>query len=151
VRISWVYGPPVVSQSPIRGPIPAFLLGALQGTARRDASGGDFAASFTYVGDVAAGLLAACMAERLNHDVYHLGPGANFTARDVAAAVRAAVPGSVIELGPGHEPWTAYAALRGPLRGERLARDTGFSVRHSLQDGITAYAEWMRAHAETWR
>ena len=151
IRISWVYGPTVVSNSPTRGPIPAFLIGALKGIARRDASGGDFAASFTYVDDVASGLLAACQAPRLDHDIYHLGPGVNFSARDVAAAIQAAVPKSVIELGSGTEPWTAYAALRGPLSGNRLQRDTGFAVHHSLGTGIAAYAEWMRAHPETWR
>jgi nucleoside-diphosphate-sugar epimerase len=151
VRISWVYGPPVVTESPIRGPIPPLLIGALRGQARRDAGGGDFAASFTYIEDVAAGLLAACAASRLNHGIYHLGSGTNYAAHEVAACVRAAVPGAVIEMGPGTEPWTAYATMRGPLAGDRLSQDTGFSVRHSLAQGVAAYADWLRRHPETWR
>ena len=151
VRISWVYGPPVATDSPTRGPIPAFLRAALAGKPRRDPAGADFAASFTYVADAADGLLAACLAERLNHDVYHLGPGANFTAGQVAAAVRRAVPGATIELGPGTEPWTAYTKMRGPLTGRRLLDDTGFTVAHSLDSGIAAYAEWMHAHPESYR
>lgn len=115
VRISWVYGPPIVSVDPPRGPIPAFLKWALEGTPIREPSGADFAASFTYVGDVAAGLLAACRAAELNFDVYHLGPGVNFTA------------------------------------GDRLREDTGFTLGHTLEAGIRAYAEWMRAHPETYR
>ncbi len=151
VRISWVYGPPVATDSPTRGPIPAFLRSALSGKARRDPSGADFAASFTYVGDAADGLIAACEAKQLNHAVYHLGPGANFTAGQVAAAVRRAVPGAVIELGPGTEPWTTYTKMRGPLVGNRLFEDTGYSVAHGLDAGIAAYAQWMRANPSSYR
>ena len=151
VRISWVYGPPVATDSPARGPIPAFLRSALAGIQRRDPSGADFAASFTYVGDAADGLLAACCAKHLNHGVYHLGPGVNFTAGEVAAAVRRAVPGAVIELGPGTEPWTAYTKMRGPLAGDRLRADTGYSMTHGLDSGIAEYADWMRAQPESRR
>ena len=151
VRISWVYGPPVVTDSLARGPIPSFLIGALKGAERRDASGGDFAASFTFVEDVADGLLAAARAQTLDHDIYHLGPGRNFSAREVAEAVKSAVPSAVIELGPGTLPWTTYTALRGPLAGERLRQDTGYEVGPSLEDGIRAYADWLRAHPELYR
>jgi nucleoside-diphosphate-sugar epimerase len=91
VRVSWVYGPPLVTDDPPRGPIPAFLKAVLKRQAIRLPSGADFAASFTYVSDVAAGLLAAWRACELHHDVYHLGSGINYTARQVADAVRAAV------------------------------------------------------------
>ncbi|MGH6920460.1 MAG: NAD-dependent epimerase/dehydratase family protein [Geminicoccaceae bacterium] len=148
VRISWVYGPRLVTDSPARGPIPSFLIGALKGEERRDASGGDFAASFTFVEDAADGLLAAARAQTLHHDIYHLGPGRNFSAREVGEAVKSAVPGAVIELGPGTLPWTTYTALRGPLAGDRLRQETGYSVGHSLEQGVRAYADWLRAHPE---
>jgi nucleoside-diphosphate-sugar epimerase len=103
VRVSWVYGPPLVprGRDNPRGPIPLFLKLALAGVAVREPGGADFAASFTYVDDVASGLLAAYEVRALAHDVYHLGSGRNFTTRDVAAAVRAAVPAAVVEVGPG--------------------------------------------------
>jgi UDP-glucuronate 4-epimerase len=148
VRVSWVYGPPLVTDDPPRGPIPAFLKAALKRQAIRLPSGADFAASFTYVSDVAAGLLAAWRARELRHDVYHLGSGINYTARQVADAVRAAVPGAIIELGAGTEPWTIHTRMRGPLAGDRLEQDTGFVVAHSLERGVRAYAEWMGAHPE---
>jgi UDP-glucuronate 4-epimerase len=146
VRISWVYGPPLVTDDPPRGPIPAFLHAALTGRPIRLPSGGDFAASFTYVGDVAAGLIAAWRSEKLNHSVYHLGSGENYSARRVADAVRAAVPDAEIELGAGTEPWTTHTRMRGPLGGNRLRDDAGFLIGHSLEDGVRAYAEWMRAN-----
>jgi nucleoside-diphosphate-sugar epimerase len=148
VRVSWVYGPPLVTDDPPRGPIPAFLKAVLKRQAIRLPSGADFAASFTYVSDVAAGLLAAWRARELRHDVYHLGSGINYTARQVADAVRAAVPGAIIELGAGTEPWTIHTRMRGPLAGDRLEQDTGFVVTHSLERGVRAYAEWMGAHPE---
>ena len=151
VRISWVYGPPLVTDDPPRGPVPAFLKSALTGKPIRLPSGADFAASFTYIADVAAGLVAAWRAETLYHDVYHLGSGENYTARRVADAVRAAVPGAVIELGAGTEPWTIHTRMRGPLAGDRLLKDAGFRVGHSLEDGVRAYADWLRANPEVLR
>ena len=152
VRISWVYGPPLVPRTlelP-RGPIPAFLRAALLREPVRE-DGGDFAASFTYVADVAAGLLAAYRAPELRHDVYHLGSGENHDTARVAAAVRAAVPGAVLEIGPGTRPWTTFNTMRGPLAGDRLLQDAGFRPGHTLEQGIAAFADWMRAHPEAWR
>jgi nucleoside-diphosphate-sugar epimerase len=143
VRISWVYGPPIVTDSPTRGPIPSYLMRALSGIAI-DEGGGDFTASFTYIDDVVAGLLAAASAPKLDHAIYHLGPGVNFDVRQVAAAVQAACPGARIKPGPGTDPWTKYTAIRGPLAGDRLHNDTGFKVGHSLERGIGQYAEWLR-------
>jgi UDP-glucuronate 4-epimerase len=150
VRISWVFGPPVISDQPTRGPIPSYLLRALQGIPISE-GGADFAASFTYVSDVAEGLLAAVAAPELRFPVYHLGHGVNFTARHAADAVRRAVPGAIIELSAGTEPWTRYTTLRGPLAGERLRADTGYSPAHTLEAGVLAYADWLRAHPELWR
>lgn len=153
VRISWVYGPPLVPrmrENP-RGPIPLFLKLALGGKAVREAAGGEFAASYTYVGDVAAGLLAAYTAKALANDIYHLGSGRNFDTAEVAAAVRAAIPGALIDIGPGTAPWTDDTRMRGPLAGTRLREDTGFAILHSLESGVAAFAAWMRAHPESYR
>lgn len=149
VRISWVYGPPVIADAPTRGPIPSYLLRALRGDAINE-SGGDFAASFTFVGDVAAGLLAAVEAKRLHHDTYHLGPGRNHSVHEVADAVRRAVPNAEIALGPGTEPWTTYTAMRAPLAGQRLRDDTGFEPSYTLEQGIAAYADWMQINRDRW-
>jgi nucleoside-diphosphate-sugar epimerase len=150
VRISWVFGPPVISEQPMRGPIPSYLLRALRGEPIREGGAG-FAASFTYVADVAAALLAAALAPDLRHPLYHFGHGINFTAAQAADSVRKAVPGAVIELSGGTEPWTRYTALRGPLAGARFLQDTGYAPAHSLEAGIAAYAAWMRANPQKWK
>jgi UDP-glucuronate 4-epimerase len=152
VRISWVYGPPLLPRERDlpRGPIPAFLLQALRGEPVREDGGGEFAASFTHVDDVAAGLLAAWGAPELRHDLYHLGSGENYDTLRVARAVAAAVPGAVVELGPGTLPWTTHNTMRGPLAGKRLCEDTGFAPALGLEEGIRQFADWARARPGLW-
>jgi UDP-glucuronate 4-epimerase len=152
VRISWIYGQPLVPPSfdAPRGPIPEFLRRALRGEPILEPSGGDFAASFTYVPDCAAGLLALWAAERLQHDTYHLGSGCNYTTTEVAEAVRNAVPGARIEIGPGTAPWTDTTVMRGPLSCTRMAEELGFQPAHDLKSGIAAFADWMRANPDRW-
>jgi len=153
VRISWVYGQPLVpkARENPRGPIPYFLRCALSKMPVRDASGGDFAASFTHVSDVAAGLLAAADAKTLNHETYHLGSGVNYATSQVVSAVKAAVPGADIEVGPGTAPWTDHTRMRGPLAGDRLLNDAGWRPALSLEAGVQSFADWMRAHPEVWK
>ncbi len=152
VRISWIYGQPLVPRcfDAPRGPIPEYLRRALIGEPIREASGGDFAASFTYVPDCAAGLLALWDAERLVHDTYHLGSGRNHTASEVAQAVRRAVPGTEIDVGPGTAPWTDSTVMRGPLSCNRMADELGYRPAHDLDAGIAAFADWMRANPDRW-
>ena len=152
VRISWIFGQPLVPLSfdAPRGPIPEFLRRALLGEPIHEATGGDFAASFTYVPDCAAGLLAMWDAERLAHDTYHLGSGRNHTTFEVAEAVRKAVPGARIEVGPGTAPWTDTTVMRGPLSCERMADEIGYRPAHDLDAGVAAFAEWMRANRDRW-
>ena len=151
-RISWIYGEPLVPPAfdAPRGPIPEFLRRALRGEAVQEPSGGDFAASFTYVPDCAAGLLALWGAERLAHDIYHVGSGRNHTTFEVAHAVRKAVPGAVVEVGPGSAPWTDTTVMRGPLACSRMADELGFRPAHDLEAGVAAFARWMRANPARW-
>lgn len=152
VRISWIYGQPLVPavfDAP-RGPIPEFLRRALRGEAIEEPSGGDFAASFTYVPDCAAGLLALWEAEGLRHDTYHLGSGRNHTTFEVAEAVRKAVPGARIAVGPGTSPWTDSTVMRGPLACGRMADELGYWPAHDLDAGVAAFADWMRANPSHW-
>lgn len=149
VRISWVYGPPVISKDATRGPIPSFLIRALKSEVINE-GGADFAASFTHVKDVATGLLAMATASELTHPVYHLGHRVNFSLGQVAAAIQQAVPGAQIALSPGTDPWTRYTALRDPLGGSKLLEDCNFEPTINLDDGIADYANWLRENRKLW-
>ncbi len=149
VRISWVYGPPIVTQDATRGPIPSFVIRALRGDVI-DEGGADFAAGFTYVEDVVSGLLAAESAKQLRSAVYHLGHGENFKLSDVADAIHAVLPKAEIALSPGTDPWTRYTALRDPLGVENMYADTGFQPRYSLAQGVAAFINWLRENQEPW-
>jgi nucleoside-diphosphate-sugar epimerase len=63
---------------------------------------------------------------------------------DAAAAVRAAVPEATIEIGPGLPDG---AAPRAALSVERLASETGFRARWSLEDGVREFVDWKRTGA----
>jgi nucleoside-diphosphate-sugar epimerase len=152
VRISWVYGPPLVPSGlelP-RGPIPYYLRRALQGETIHDTEGGDYAAGFTYVTDVALGLLAAAKADSLKHTLYHLSSGENYSARQVLAAVAKAVPGGTMSVGPGTKPWTTLSVMRGPLGNDRMKQELGFTPTFSLEAGVADFANWMRANPDRW-
>ena len=150
VRISWVYGPPIVAHDLTRGPIPSFLLRVLK-EEKIEEGGADFAVSFTFVEDVANGLLSAAHAENLNHPCYHLGPGRNISLGEVAAAIKKSVPTADIALSPGTEPWTRFTALRDPLAGTKLFDDTGWEPRVSIDEGVKRYADWLLTVPELWQ
>src|SRR5690606_13267360 len=103
------------------------------------------------VPDCAAGLLALWDAELLVHDTYHVGSGRNYTTTEVADAVRKAVPGSRINVGPGTAPWTDSTVLRGPLSCDRIANELGYRPAHDLIAGVAAFADWMRANPNRWK
>lgn len=147
-RISWVYGPPLVPKTfdGPRGPVPHFLRRMLRGEKVDEPSGGDFAASFTHVDDCAQGLIALYEAQALEHAIYHVGSGRNYSTFEVVEAVRAAVPGCTLKVGPGTEPWTRYTVIRGPLNCDRMREELGFVPRLGLEAGVAQFAAWMRAN-----
>ncbi|NIR90637.1 MAG: NAD(P)-dependent oxidoreductase [Gammaproteobacteria bacterium] len=152
VRISWVFGPPLVPKTfeGPRGPIPEFLKRVLRGERVEEPSGGDFAASFTYVTDCALGLLEAYKADELRYTSYNLGSGENHSTLRVVDAIRAAVPEAEISVGSGPEPWTDYTVLRGPLSCERMKEDFGFSPTYTLESAVVEFADWMRHHPQSY-
>ena len=95
-----------------------------------------------YLDDVASGIAAVLLAERLPHDVYNVGWGRGATTEDTLAAIARAVPGVKIERVPDEPPrWPALT--RGVLSADRLRRDLGWTPRYDLDSGVAAYVGWL--------
>jgi UDP-glucose 4-epimerase len=98
-----------------------------------------------YVDDVASGIVAVLLAERLPHDVYNVGWGTGATTEDTLAAITRLVPGVKVERVPD-EPSRWPSLARGVLSPTRLRRDLGWAPGHDLDSGLAAYVEWLRGH-----
>ena len=135
VRISWVYGPPLVTDDPPRGPMP----GLLRAAAGRQADPGCRAAPTSRrASPMWTTWRQGCSRHGTRRSFVTMSitwaPGMNYTARQVADAVRAAVPGAALELGPGTEPWTMHTRMRGSARRRSTCvRMSASPCRHSLE------------------
>ncbi|GAB5376797.1 MAG: NAD(P)-dependent oxidoreductase [Acuticoccus sp.] len=88
---------------------------------------------FTYVHDLALGLVQAAEAGRLPERIYNLSGGVLRTRGDLAAAVLRHFPDATIVHSEGVDP---NRHLRGVCRIERARRDFGYSPRFTLEAGI---------------
>ena len=95
-----------------------------------------------YLDDVASGIAAVLLAERLPHDVYNVGWGRGATVEDTLAAIARVVPGVKIERVPD-EPSRWPALTRGVLSADRLRHDLGWTPRYDLDSGVAAYVGWL--------
>jgi nucleoside-diphosphate-sugar epimerase len=114
-----------------------FLPRVLAGETVVEANGSDHSCDFTYVVDLAEGLVAAALAPSLAHSVYNLTGGVRRTRGDLAQAVRQLVPGARIEQGGGVDP---ARHLRGACVIERARADFGWQPRFTLETGL---ADWL--------
>lgn len=139
-RISYVYGPLYHSMMNA----PSRLTHAALRSVADDGRGDPFADDcydYCYVTDCARALALlqhAPLAER----AYNIGGGRATANSAVAAAVRAAVPGSTPQLRDGRRP-----GADGPhdyLDLERMTRETGYVPAFDIDAGIADYAAWLR-------
>ena len=101
---------------------------------------------FTNVKDCAELFARVHLAERLQHRVYNVGGGHDFTMQEVADAVQAAAPEMKIELKPGANPQgnpkDNYLDL------SRARQEFGFTPEYPIPKGIPDYIAWLEAHPE---
>jgi UDP-glucuronate 4-epimerase len=129
---------------PLLSPIQGWVTAALAGQVVTIPGVAGAPRDVAYAPDVASGIAAVLLAERLPHRVYNVGWGRAASGDDVVSALRQLVPGVRVEARPDEpSPWSA-SALRGPLSIERLRRDLGWAPRHDLASGLAAYVEWLR-------
>jgi len=111
------------------------------------AKGGDQVDDLIYVDDAAEGLVLAALADKLPHSAYNIASGKGRTLRQFADAVRGAIPGADIELGPGLNP-LGFAVNRAAIFAiTRAQQDFGFVPRFDLDTGVADYIERLRRTA----
>jgi UDP-glucose 4-epimerase len=108
--------------------------------------GAPVARDMIHVDDIAGGIAAVLLADRLPHDTYHVGWGRAATPREALDALAALVPGLRVEYRPA-TPALWPVTVRGPLAVERLRTDLGWAPRYDLSSGLAAYLDWLRRAA----
>jgi nucleoside-diphosphate-sugar epimerase len=138
LRVSEVYGPGNRMPTALRD----MLIAAVKGEPFRQAAGGDHRFHFIHVEDVVRATLCALDCPRTEHAVFNVNGGPQVSLREAADHVRRAVPGAVIELGPGF----GHLDRQGEWDTSRAARELGYTPAIPLAEGIATYASWLREH-----
>ena len=136
IRTSFVYGPGHSTGE-------YFVKRCLEGETAITGSGRDHPCEFTYVKDLANGLVAAAEAQAFSSPVYNIASGLCRTRGELANIVMSHFPGVSIDLEPGLEPGRH---LRGPCLIKRAHDDFHYSPRYCLERGIE---DWLKQSRET--
>jgi UDP-glucose 4-epimerase len=139
LRVSEVYGP----GNRMHTVLTDMLRAALDGEPYALAEGGDQLVEYIHVEDAADAGIAAATVESLGQDVYNITGDRQVSIAQAADVVRALVPDARIEIGPGPIP---TLDRQGRQDITAAGRDLGYRPRWSLEDGVRAYADWLRAH-----
>jgi len=108
--------------------------------------GGDQLDDMIYVDDIAEAIVLATLKDKLAYNAYNVASGEGHTLREFAAAVRAAIPGADVEIGPGtrmYGPTHNYAIFDIT----RAKTDLGWSPKFSVQTGVADYVATLRRRA----
>lgn len=152
-RPSRVWGPGY-NRWDLAPPIEVLVRDAVAGKPIRLAKGGDTRIDYTFVKDVAGGLIRALRAGRTRSAVFNMSGGKLVSLAEVAGALRHAVPDVPIEIGPGDlEPAALSSsgsagyriALRPALDGTAARDELGYRPAYGIDKGIPAYVAWLKA------
>lgn len=146
VRLASPFGPfeRDTGSRPLLSAIREWTVAALRGETIRVTGSPTLPRDAVYVADIASGIAAVLLADRLPHQVYNVGWGRGTSARDVMAALGRVVPGLKVEYQPDDpSPWSV-SPPRGPLSIDRVRADLGWAPRFDLDSGLAAYLEWLR-------
>jgi UDP-glucose 4-epimerase len=118
--------------------IPQFFKNALAGRPLTIAGGGKQSRRFTYVGDIARGVVAGLAPEARNR-VYNLSSDETVSILQLATAVSEIVGDTDILHTPGRA-----GDFRGvEISNARIARELGWTASTSLEEGLSLYFGWL--------
>ena len=118
--------------------IPSFFRDARAGRPLTIAGGGLQSRRFTYVGDLARGVVASLVPEGRNR-IYNLASEETVTIRDLAQAV-AAIVGDTDVLHTEGRPGDFRGA---EISSARAAAELGWTASTPIEDGLALYHEWL--------
>jgi len=139
LRIGSTWGPLMDPESPFN-PIPPYVSAALRGD-RPPVLAADGGGDTCYAADAGRAIAALITAEALAHEIYNVSSGRPYTNRELADAVRAAVPGADPEVEPGGSGANPYLDIG------RLTADTGFTPAFDLAGAVADYIAWRADNA----
>ena len=138
LRFSWVYGPRRRTECLIR----EMLQDALQGRTGWHAFGPGFARQYVYIEDVVDACIAAYDSADVGARAFNITAGTRSSFDDLAAAVRAVLPGAEITNQGGEGADLHHAPMDISAARETL----GWRPQWPLEKGMRAYAEWLGSH-----
>ncbi|QII00314.1 NAD(P)-dependent oxidoreductase [Rhodococcoides fascians A21d2] len=104
--------------------------------------GGEQRDDVIYVLDAADAVVAAALApDPLPHDAYNIGTSATVSLNDLADAVRRAVVGASIDIGPGLDPMDLGASYYGALDSSRAQTELGWEPQFDVDAGVAHYLQ----------
>lgn len=149
IRISRVYGPGVMAPMIPKesNPIPQLMWDVLKHGRIHQETGADFAADFSYVKDVARGIVLSYTNEALPSHIINIGAGKLVQVMEVVEAIKRLYPEIPVYVGPTGEPYASQAPVRGALDISLAKAELEYEPQYSLQQGLIEYMEWLKEAA----
>ncbi len=120
LRVSWVYGPPLITKKiiPQRGPIPFIIYKLFIQNKKiiKFKSGGSFAASYTYIDDICETLEKMIKLKIFPKPVLHFGSGKNYNNFYLSKVFNNIFKNKKVIFKKGIYPWSNDSTIRGPLK-----------------------------------
>ena len=141
LRVSWVYGPDIITKKidVQRGPIPylIYLLCVRKKKKIIFNSGGNFKASFTYIGDVTKTIQKMISSNiKYKNSIYQLSTNKNSSNYQLSKYLMQILPNVKIVFGKGKKPWSNDSVVRGPMESKKLYEDFGIKYKYDLKLGL---------------
>lgn len=135
VRTSAVYGPGDLERRAAK----AFIENALQGIPMKLEGGGLQMRDFSYVKDVASGMVLALNSSKSAGEAFNVTGGSEYSVKNLAETIHKYIPGSKIEVTDARK----VDAKRGMLDISKAMRVLGYKPKYSFDAGIREYVRWM--------
>jgi UDP-glucose 4-epimerase len=138
VRPSAVYGPTDVNRRVSQ----IFVENALRGKPLALKGGGETVLDFTFVEDVAEGIVLAALEQGGKNEAFNMTRGEGRSLLEFAEILSRMVPGVQVIT----EPAEAHIPKRGALDISKARRLLGYDPKYSLEEGLRVYVDFVRAH-----